>query len=337
MPRPWRIVYAGAKYHVTSRGNGRQKIFLSENDYLRFLKQLKHALNTDGVILYAYVLMPNHFHLFIETPLGNIQKFMQRLNTAYSMYFRYKHNKPGHCLQGRYKAKLVEGDDYIIRLTRYIHLNPIMTDYMRKKSNEERLVALKEFRWSSYHGYINAKRAQTIIEYRWLNLMERKTAAGCRKTYQKYVIGMVNSTDKILGKALRVSRYAIGDDQFVRESELILKNEIRNKNPFGDVKLPEKAVIALDKIEDMVAHEFCVEVSDLRLHGHQCGVAKSVSIEMCCALSGMNQRRIAEHFSYKTDSSVTTQRKILKKKIEADAVLKARVNNLKTHIINSIM
>ena len=107
MARPWRVRYSGAKYHVTSRGNPRQRIFFGKDDYLRFLEQLEAGLEKDEVILYAFCLMPNHFHLFVETPLGNIHRFMQRLNTAYSMYFRYKHDRPGHCLQGRYGAKLL--------------------------------------------------------------------------------------------------------------------------------------------------------------------------------------------------------------------------------------
>jgi REP element-mobilizing transposase RayT len=87
-----------------------KSVFFDFEDYARFLDQLDAALEADEVILYAYVLMPDHYHLFVETPLGNIQKFMQRLNTAYSMYCRFKHNRPGHCSQGRYGAKLVQGD-----------------------------------------------------------------------------------------------------------------------------------------------------------------------------------------------------------------------------------
>jgi REP element-mobilizing transposase RayT len=90
MPRKWRIRFVGARYHVTSRGNGRETIFYSDQDRERFLEQLDAALAADGVMLYAYCLMPNHYHLLVETPLGNIQRFMHRLNTAYSMYFRYK-------------------------------------------------------------------------------------------------------------------------------------------------------------------------------------------------------------------------------------------------------
>ena len=83
----------GAKYHVTVRGNGRRNVFHGANDYKRFLAQLDDALENDGVVLYAYALLSNHYHLYIETPYGNVQRFMQRLNTAYSMYHRYKHNE----------------------------------------------------------------------------------------------------------------------------------------------------------------------------------------------------------------------------------------------------
>lgn len=98
---------------------------LCNADYLRFLDQLSAALEANGVMLYSYVLLSNHIHLQLKTPRGNLPRFMQRLTTACSMYFRYKKSRPGHCFQGRYGAKLVEGDDYLFRLTRYIHLNPV--------------------------------------------------------------------------------------------------------------------------------------------------------------------------------------------------------------------
>ena len=135
---------------MTSRGNGRAQIFLCEADYLRFLDQLMAALEADGVILYAYALLANHIHLHVETPRGNLPRFMQRLTTAYSMYFRYKKSRPGHCFQGRYGAKLVEGDDYLLRLTRYIHLNPVKTAAMARLSPEERRGYLETYPWSSY-------------------------------------------------------------------------------------------------------------------------------------------------------------------------------------------
>jgi putative transposase len=87
MRRP-RKKYPGAKYHVTNRGDGREKVFYHDGDRARFIEQLQDALKTDGVLLYAYCLLPNHFHLPIETPRANIDRCVARLETAYGMYFR---------------------------------------------------------------------------------------------------------------------------------------------------------------------------------------------------------------------------------------------------------
>ena len=103
MPRPPRLEIAGALYHLMSRGNGRKRVFF-DDDCLRFLRQLRDNLTTYDVVLYGYVLMDNHFHLLAKTNRANLSRFMQRLNTSYALYFRYKHHSPGHVLQGRYRA-----------------------------------------------------------------------------------------------------------------------------------------------------------------------------------------------------------------------------------------
>jgi REP element-mobilizing transposase RayT len=239
MARPWRVQYAGAKYHVTSRGNGCQAIFLTDRDRLRFLDQLDAALENDHVVLYAYVLMRTHWHLFVETPRGNIDRFMQRLSTAYSMYFRYKHARPGHCLQGRYKAKVVGGDAYIVRLTRYIHLNPVKTETMRRRSMEERKAYLAGYRWSSYPGYVAAEREEPRVDYRWRRLMSRKTTEGDRAAYRRYVDGMVGRDDEVLRQVMETSRYAIGDEAFVAEAEAGLREAVAAGTVRADIDLPE--------------------------------------------------------------------------------------------------
>jgi len=186
--------FAGAKYHLTVRGNARQKVFLTDADYERFLAQLDAALAADGVIVYAYVLMPNHYHLLVETPLGNVQRFMQRLNTAYGMYFRFKHGRPGHCFQGRYGAKVVSGDEYLVRLTRYVHLNPVKVKALEQASASERVARLNRYPWSSYRGYAGLVEAEARVDYRWLGLMGRRTRRGAQAAYRAYVEQMAGAT-----------------------------------------------------------------------------------------------------------------------------------------------
>lgn len=334
MPRTWRVTYSGAKYHITSRGNGRQRIFIEFGDYNRFLDQLAEALEKDEVILYAYVLMPNHYHLLIETPLGNVKRFMQRLNTAYSMYFRYKHNKPGHCFQGRYGAKLVDGDDYIVRLTRYIHLNPVKTRKMQSVPISERIAYLKQFKWSSFPGYIDKAQEEEIIDYRWMSLMGCKTKTGNRTAYRRYLEGMTAKDDEEFKKALKVSRHAIGDDRFVEEAENDLKEmHLAKACGGGDVYRPRERIANMESIEKEVAKEFHVKPEILHEHGHKASLAKKAVVYLSCQLTAKSQRFVGEYYGYTSDSSIVKLRQRFKKQMAEDEKLTKRIDRLKTRIL----
>jgi REP element-mobilizing transposase RayT len=112
MARPLRIEYPGAFYHVTCRGNERREIFADDRDRKRFLEILAESKEIYGVEVHGYVVMANHFHLMVMTPEANLQKFMQRFNTSYTVYFNRRHRRSGHLYQGRYKAILVDADNY---------------------------------------------------------------------------------------------------------------------------------------------------------------------------------------------------------------------------------
>ncbi len=130
MARPVRIEFPGAIYHVTSRMIGswrdrRERLFRDNADYERFLHRLEQSVTEAGIRLYLFCLMSNHFHLVLETPEGNLSRFMHRLTTAYTIYYNLRHRRHGHLLDGRFKAKLVSGDEYLLRLSRYVHQNPV--------------------------------------------------------------------------------------------------------------------------------------------------------------------------------------------------------------------
>ena len=186
MPRPPRIDFPGAVYHVTSRGNGRAEIFHSDGDRERFLAQLAQHLHLCAVDLYAFVLMENHFHLLCRTPCANLSRFMQRLLSSYALYSRYKHRRPGHLFQGRFKAKLVEDEVYLLAVTRYIHLNPLKIAACRRLSAQQRLGRLEAYAWSSYGGYAAAAKAQEFVNYNVLREYGRDLTAA-RRQYRAYV------------------------------------------------------------------------------------------------------------------------------------------------------
>lgn len=125
LPRPLRVQYPDAVYHVINRGNNRRAIFGSSFDYKKFMQLLEINCLMFSIQISAYCLMPNHYHLLVRTPLANLSNFMRRLNGAYAQYFNCLYGMDGHVFQGRYRAILVEKDRYLLSLIRYIHLNPL--------------------------------------------------------------------------------------------------------------------------------------------------------------------------------------------------------------------
>jgi putative transposase len=143
MARPLRIEFAGALYHVTSRGNAREAIYLTDEDRQQFLTLLENTVKRYDWYCHAYCLMGNHYHLLIETNTPALSKGMKYLNGTYTQYFNRRHQRVGHVFQGRFKAILVQKEAYLLELARYIVLNPVRAQMVR---------SAKDWPWSSYRA-----------------------------------------------------------------------------------------------------------------------------------------------------------------------------------------
>ncbi len=155
MPRPLRIEYPGAFYHIYSRGNRRQVIFLSEEDRYYFLKVLYEACERFGVHVHVYCLMDNHYHLILETPDANLSRIMHFINASYAIYLNKKRELCGHLFQGRFNAILIQADTYARALTIYIHGNPV-----RKKIVERP----EDYPWSTCQDYYGIRRPPNWLD-----------------------------------------------------------------------------------------------------------------------------------------------------------------------------
>lgn len=148
MSRPLRVQYPDAVYHVMNRGAARQKIFLDRVDYDNFLKILSEAWSRWRFEVYAYCLMGNHYHLCLKTPEPKLSRIMRHVNGIYTQYFNRRYRRDGPLFRGRYKAMLIEADEYLGEVVRYIHLNPIEAGLVKKP---------EAYEWSSHKKYLSKK------------------------------------------------------------------------------------------------------------------------------------------------------------------------------------
>ena len=141
------------------RGNADENIFTSNRDREKFLENLKKAVERHEIKIHTYCLMTNHYHLLVETPQANLSRAINWINVSYAAYFNRKRHRRGHVFQGRFKSILVDADEYLKHLSRYIHLNPL-----RAKMVE----ALSAYTWSSYPAFIGKAKVPVWLESDWL-------------------------------------------------------------------------------------------------------------------------------------------------------------------------
>jgi putative transposase len=182
MARPLRIEQAGGWYHITARGNERRSLYRSDPDREHFCQLLAEVTRSFAVILHAYVLMDNHYHLLLELREPNLSRAVQWLNVSYSIWFNRRHRRSGHLFQGRFKSVIVSPQEWGLELSRYLHLNPVRVGKLglgkaaREQQRQgvsrapkveqvrERIERLRSYRWSSYRAYIGAEQAPSWLE-----------------------------------------------------------------------------------------------------------------------------------------------------------------------------
>lgn len=250
MPRPLRIEYPNAYYHVMNRGRGRQAIFHSDAYYQAFLETIKEASSRFGMEVHAYCLMGNHYHLLIKTPLGNLSRCIRHVNGVYTQRYNRLKGTDGPLFRGRFKAVLVEGDAYLLQLTRYIHRNPI--DMKRPLVAE-----LATYPWSSYPAYLNKSPSPS-----WLNRDVSYQLLGKKNRYRAYQsfveLGVDEEILAFYGKGKL--KAVLGSDEFI---ESVLSETDTNRPYFNELqaRLPTIATIVSTVARQMHVEEKSIYIS----------------------------------------------------------------------------
>lgn len=224
MARPLRVEYPGAHYHVMARGNERKKIFLSVKDHELFLKTLRQMTKFHHVLIQAYCLMPNHFHLAITTPDANLSKAIGWMQTTFTIRYNKKYHRVGHLFQGRFKAHLVGSEDYGKELVRYIHLNPVRPQDKKKKIPLSAKQRLMNYRWSSHQEYLGKRKPSDWLSMEWLNLWNKNRKKAHRE-YQKEINSYFDKPIEPLWDKLRGGLVLGSESLLEKAKELIGKKE----------------------------------------------------------------------------------------------------------------
>lgn len=259
MARPLRIEYEGAFYHIIQRGIERRNIFISEKDKGRFFSYLNGSFAAYSAIFHSYVLMDNHYHLILETPQANLSKIMHYLNTSYATYFNAKHKRSGPLYQGRFKAVLVEQDEYLHYLSCYIHLNPVRAGIVKSP---------EEYPYSSYSLFISKREPPQWLNTAFILSMFNKNFPRAKHLYKQFVSDNIGkekdfidtNTKKgiILGSEVFFDhiRTEFIDKEDKEDTEIPLLKALRHKkeSSLSDIKsLVEKSVTTDHRLRRSIA------------------------------------------------------------------------------------
>jgi len=332
MARPVRIEYEGAVYHATVRGNNRNAIFTEDADRERFLLSLEESVQRFDVRLYLFCLMTNHVHLVLETPRANLSFFMHRLQTAYTVYFNRRHRQSGHLMQGRFGASVVDEDEYILRLSRYVHLNPVFVRAYQSKSSHERIEILRAYPWSSYCSYIGRSKPLDFVEYGPV----LATMGGHKKmqpaTYRRFVESGISDIDAAFIEVKRRSRLCIGSEACCKRIRAIYEQCLTKRQAKEDVSFRRVGrTLPVDRVLEGVCEALAIERSEL-LRRQRNSWFRAFAAKALCDHSGLTQRQAAEALGMSTGVAVSRQLHNLSQALEGDKRLQKHLETIHKRI-----
>lgn len=317
MPRPLRIEYDNAYYHVMNRGRGNQCIFHGDDYFQAFLTTLDEAHQRFNLQVLCYCLMPTHYQLLVKTPEGNLGRAMRHINGQYTLRYNHLQKTHGTLFRGRYQAILVQADSYLLPLSRYIHRNPVEAGIVR---------VLETYPWSSYPWYLSTRPSPA-----WLYQQEifQKLAVHSheRGAYRAYIeLGIDEEIATFYGKG-RQTPYLGGEGfrdwarhQHQSNKAAVNGNALRHCRP------------GLSEIATRVAQHFGVDVdtiTDYQRGRTEANIPRWVFMQLAQDLGDHKLRDIAGYLHLKQTGSIPNTVAKLKARLAWDRELARKVSGLK--------
>jgi len=320
MSRPLRIDYPNAWHHVMNRARRGQDLFVDKADYQQFIDLLQEITDLFNINVAAYCLMPTHYHLMLQTPDANLSRCIRHLNGIYTQRYNVSHSCDGTLFRGRYKSILVEADNYVLQLVRYIHRNPLKAGLVKR---------LDQYVWSSHRGYLSkAKKWNWIYKHFILDMLTTQI----NSQIQIYKQFMAQEQDENLVRVLDGNNppSMLGSEKFISWiKDLFFKKK-------KDMEVPASMELApdLDKIISEVSNYY--NVSPTQLKAVRRGMEnepRDVAIYLIRSMRAEPLMRVGANFGLNQYSSVSSAVTRVKAKLQKDRKFKDRLEHIESNIL----
>jgi len=319
MSRPLRIDYPNAWHHVMNRARRGQDLFIDKADYQQFIDLLQETTDLFNVNVVAYCLMPTHYHLLLQTPDANLSRCMRHLNGVYTQRYNVSHSCDGTLFRGRYKSILVEADNYVLQVVRYIHRNPLKAGLVRR---------LDQYVWSSHKGYLsNAKKWNWLYKHFVMDMLTTQI----NSQIQIYKQFMAQEQDEDVVRVLdgRNPPSMLGSEKFISWiKDVFFKNKKDKEVPASKELAPD-----VDIIISEVSRHYKVRPTELKAvrRGIE-NEPRDVAMYLIRSMRAEPLIRVGANFGLNQYSSVSSAVLRVKAKLQKDRKFKDRLQHIESSI-----
>lgn len=321
MPRPLRLNFQGAWYHVMNRGAAHKTIYKTDKHRQLFLSLLRESTLYHNIEIHAFCLMGNHYHLLINTPLGNLSEAMRQINGVYTQEFNRSEKIDGPLFRGRFKSILVEEDSYLLQVSRYIHLNPVSAGITDKAEH---------YLWSSYKDYLS-----TSTSLPWLSTQLIKDMVSVQNKelgYQEFVENGVDENTKHFYSRKKIP-VVFGENLFKNRSlSMIPSLKLKHSKPdYNKTYEP----LSLAFITQICAKYY--NIDEALLYSYRKGrlnIPRQITMYISRAFGQSTLDEIARFFNCKSKSGASNAVSKIRNLLKTDDVIKNEIQQIEKILID---
>jgi len=322
MSRPLRIEYPGAWYHVMNRGRRGEDIFADREDYQLFIALMQETSAMFNIKISAYCLMSNHYHLLVQTPAANLSRSMRHINGVYTQRYNRRKNIDGQLFRGRYKCVLVEEDNHLLEILRYIHRSPLRATMC---------TSVDDYPWSSHQGYLSGAKKWQWLHKEFLLGMFSKQPRQAKRQYREFVQDedSVEVTDFFEKKNLASFFGSQDFIEWIRAKFHPLKRHV-------EVPLSKQLAPTIAQIKKIVCLRYKVREQTLdQSRRGQVNEPRNVAIYLARKRCGLRLDEIGREFGLEKYSSVSSIVTRTEKQLSRDKQMRNRIGAISEEIAKS--